>query len=570
MTLSSTASRIDYAGNGSAMMFAFPYYFLADSDLAVVRRDDATGAETTLVLGGDYTVAGAGAPTGGEVTLSGPLAVGETLTIRRQMALVQETDFVANDPLSAEVLERAIDRAVMGLQQLAEVQARTLQFPIGDGTGLSTILPPSNVRASRNFGFNASGEPIAVDPPVVDSSALLIVGGTSPTHQIGRFWVDTGTANTLIVSQSDGTDWTELWRVDTAANAFRHETDLTVASTDAGEGQGPTVTLDRASASPGASDLLGALAFQGRSTSGAGRTYARFMAEVVDPTDSGEDGGILLQTMSNGALATRLALRDRLLLGAAVETAKGADVASAATTDIWSAGDGTLVHITGTTTITSFGTAPQAGALRILLFDAALTLTHGASLVLNAGGGNIVAASGDMAVVLADTTTKIYCYVIRASGGVVASGLVQQVYVESGSVATGTTAIPQDDTIPQITEGDQYMAASITPTSANNRLRIRALLHATHSTTTAVIIAALFQDSTANALQVGTVQNGFAALVNSVLLEFEMVAGSTNSTTFKIRIGGNQAGTLTFNGHSAGRIFGGALKSTLTIEEFAV
>src|SRR5690606_20237247 len=53
---------------------------------------------------------------------------------------------------------------------------------------------------------------------------------------------------------------------------------------------------------------------------------------------------------------------------------KGSDIASAATTSIGAA-TGVFVHVTGTTTITSFGTG-TAGWLRIVRFAGALTLTH--------------------------------------------------------------------------------------------------------------------------------------------------------------------------------------------------
>lgn len=73
------------------------------------------------------------------------------------------------------------------------------------------------------------------------------------------------------------------------------------------------------------------------------------------------------------------------------------DVASASTTDIGAASS-EYVNITGTTTITSFGTAPN-GTWRNIRFDAALTLTHnGTSLVLPNGGVNIVTAAGDHCV----------------------------------------------------------------------------------------------------------------------------------------------------------------------------
>ena len=316
MTVSSNTSRISYAGNGSETIFAFPYYFLADADLVVVRRDDASGAETTLVLDTDYTVTGAGMAAGGAITTMTPPAAGQTLTIRRVVSLTQSTDFVANDPLDAEVLERAVDRATMADQQLQEQVGRALKFPVGDSTALSTILPPATTRASKNFGFNAAGEPIAVDPPVVSSTDLVVVANTAPPHANGRLWVDTGTAGQLIVKQSDGADWTELWRVDTAANTPFNQTDLKAVSADAGAAAGPTVTLDRASASPAAADLLGALAFQGRSASAAVRAYARLMAQIADATNGSEDAQLLFQTIVAGALATRLTLGQGVVVGA--------------------------------------------------------------------------------------------------------------------------------------------------------------------------------------------------------------------------------------------------------------
>ncbi len=78
---------------------------------------------------------------------------------------------------------------------------------------------------------------------------------------------------------------------------------------------------------------------------------------------------------------------------------------------------------------------------------------------------------------------------------------VQVVSVGSSAVATGTTTIPVDDTIPQITEGNEFMTLAITPRSATNRLLIRVVFHLSHgSVSTANLVAALFQDSTANAL----------------------------------------------------------------------
>jgi microcystin-dependent protein len=73
------------------------------------------------------------------------------------------------------------------------------------------------------------------------------------------------------------------------------------------------------------------------------------------------------------------------------------NVASSATTDIGSVASDNL-RITGTTTITSLGTA-AAGVRRFLRFAGALTLTHSSSLILP-GGENITTAENDTACML--------------------------------------------------------------------------------------------------------------------------------------------------------------------------
>jgi hypothetical protein len=77
--------------------------------------------------------------------------------------------------------------------------------------------------------------------------------------------------------------------------------------------------------------------------------------------------------------------------GYAQNEVKGADIASAATINLTTA-TGNLLHVTGTTTITAI-TIPS-GAEREVVFDGALTLTNGASLILPTGA-NIVTAAGD-------------------------------------------------------------------------------------------------------------------------------------------------------------------------------
>jgi len=71
---------------------------------------------------------------------------------------------------------------------------------------------------------------------------------------------------------------------------------------------------------------------------------------------------------------------------------KGTDRPSAVTLAVGVAGH--YFHVTGTTTITAIATRP-AGTELILEFDGALTITHGASLIL-ANATNITTVAGDV------------------------------------------------------------------------------------------------------------------------------------------------------------------------------
>ena len=161
--------------------------------------------------------------------------------------------------------------------------------------------------------------------------------------------------------------------------------------------------------------------------------------------------------------------------------------------------------------------------------------------------------------------------VINGTGTItgVPGAVLQMVNSSTGAVATGTTLIPSDDTIPQNTEGNEYMTLAVTPRGATNNLRIDVVVQVSSSAGGGRMVAALFQDSTANALAVST--QGFIDANKPMMLSFThyMTAGTTSATTFKVRVGAAQAGTTTFNGVSGGRLYGGVSSSSITITEVA-
>ena len=146
---------------------------------------------------------------------------------------------------------------------------------------------------------------------------------------------------------------------------------------------------------------------------------------------------------------------------------------------------------------------------------------------------------------------------------------VQQIVTNiTGALSTGTTQIPVDDTIPQNTEGDQYMSASITPRSATSKLIIDVVANASqNSGAAAYVTAALFQDSTASALAASLQASETQFEMVNISFRWVMTSGTTSATTFKVRVGTSTAATTTFNGSASGRIFGGIFASSIVITE---
>jgi hypothetical protein len=110
---------------------------------------------------------------------------------------------------------------------------------------------------------------------------------------------------------------------------------------------------------------------------------------------------------------------------------KGSDIASATTTDLGAVA-GLMHDITGTTTITGFGTV-SSGIWKIIKFEDALTLTHNATSLILPGGANITTANGDIALMFSEGSGNWRCvsYFKAATGAHVnaasatASGVVE-------------------------------------------------------------------------------------------------------------------------------------------------
>lgn len=146
--------------------------------------------------------------------------------------------------------------------------------------------------------------------------------------------------------------------------------------------------------------------------------------------------------------------------------------------------------------------------------------------------------------------------------------LVQSVRTDTGAFNSGSTGVPYDDTIPQNTEGVQFMSQAITPIGAANLLRVTAVSFCSNSTANHMT-SSLYRDSGVNALATAAATNPTGSYIYPFPLSLVTLAGSASATTFNVRSGPDTSngGTIYFNGQVAARKWGGVLNSFIEIME---
>jgi len=124
MAVESTDNRIPYIGNGVLTVYPYPFRIFTDTDLQVF----VAGVLKTIDI--DYSVDGVGVDEGGNVTFVVAPANLASIVIIRVLPLTQEAHYPSNDKFPATVHEAALDKLTMIIQQLDEVDHRSIKVAI--------------------------------------------------------------------------------------------------------------------------------------------------------------------------------------------------------------------------------------------------------------------------------------------------------------------------------------------------------------------------------------------------------------------------------------------------------
>lgn len=139
---------------------------------------------------------------------------------------------------------------------------------------------------------------------------------------------------------------------------------------------------------------------------------------------------------------------------------------------------------------------------------------------------------------------------------------------DTGTYASGTTAVPSDDTTPLTTEGVELVSLSMTATNAINKVRVTG--HAYLSTSGAGEYVTLFvvQGSSDALRSIGSSQG--ANDPQALHVQTAVTAGS-GAVTYKMRGGGTStSNTFQFNGYGTSQKYGNRAGSYLMLEEIMV
>lgn len=394
-----------YTGDGVVVAFDFAFKVFTAADIAV-RVSDLNGVETQLDLGADYTVllnADQSNFPGGTVTLLAPLADEHKLVVIGALEYKQSTQLPNGGSYNAVVVERALDSLAIQVQQLLERTERTLILATTAGDGVSTSLPAPT--AISVIGWDAAGTGLRNYNP-----GDLGVAVSYANWRTQVFNGD-GVTTTFVLDDDAGNSS----NIDLRINNVPQTPDVNYSYTALTR----TVTILTGAPSVGTGNVVaryGQALPQGMFTLADNTVTGAKLVDNTVPTVKIADRAV---TAAKMFAATTARLWGRITGSSGnVEELTGAqaqsllpvqqarvDVASASTVNLTTGAANTdHINITGTTTINGFTVA--AGRLIFVRFNAALTLTNGASLVTQTGA-NISTLAGDTCVLRATAANVV-------------------------------------------------------------------------------------------------------------------------------------------------------------------
>lgn len=190
-----------YDGNNSTTVFAFAFKVFAQSDLRVVTT--TASVETVQALTTNYTVslnADQDTYPGGTVTMLTAPATGTTLTITSDVPNTQPVELVNLGGFYPTVINDALDRATIQIQQLNDANDRSIKIPVSSEGSVSVELPAPE--ASKYLRWNSGATALENATASGGGSSVWLLTGLDAYYTAGN--VGVGTASPTVKFEVNG------------------------------------------------------------------------------------------------------------------------------------------------------------------------------------------------------------------------------------------------------------------------------------------------------------------------------------------------------------------------------
>lgn len=202
MTVQSTDRKAGPFFSGTILPFEFKVF--SKEDIQVIWTS-AAGVEDILVLDSEYSVTlnpDQDNTPGGSVTLNTAITGGANAVIIGDLVYDQGTDIRNQSGFEPEIVEDALDRVTILVQQLLEMAKRTLRIPASSSSTISTQLPKPT--ASNVLGWNGEANQLINLSP--QDIATTVAFGTAFVDQFEGDGVETEfalSANPALLANMD-------------------------------------------------------------------------------------------------------------------------------------------------------------------------------------------------------------------------------------------------------------------------------------------------------------------------------------------------------------------------------
>lgn len=187
------------------------------------------------------------------------------------------------------------------------------------------------------------------------------------------------------------------------------------------------------------------------------------------------------------------------------------------------------------------------------------------SIIFNNNSSSPDAAGSGKAQIYSKSDGKVYAQVgssaetpIQTGTEAAAGKILQVVSTSTSTVYTTTSQIPNDNSVPQSSEGAAMtnLDTTITPIKSTSKLKIEVdLPNASNDSSGGYgASAALFRDSATSAIMCTRGEDGNNGAAYNLGFVYMDDANSTSATTYKIRFGRTNGGTARMNTNTSNAI----------------